>query len=108
MTKVKYEPRYKAGDWIVISNGIMFDGSPRTAVIRATASNHNYIRHATEEDLTAKKARMEADNQRRAEFEALRNSQPYQDAGSILCLDAETLISKLGPEMLREIAERLR
>lgn len=107
-TKVKYEPRYKAGDWIVVHAGYAFDGTPRTTVMLALSDDkpraYRYARHATDEEIAAKKA----ENEGRKQYEAYRNTQEYIDASSILCLDSETLIDKLGPEMLREIAEKLR
>ena len=103
-TKPKTPPLYKAGDWIV-----NHFGQVTHALHDWTRSTYfNYVRHATVDEIEAVQTRINAQREQSRQREAFRATQPYQDAASILCLDEETLIAKLGAELLHEIAERLR
>ena len=111
MTKPKFVPRYKAGEWIVVAAGF---GRNENEYVRKAAereryrSDIRYIHHATEREVELAIENIEWQKNKDREYQAKRATQPYQDASCILCQTEDVLITKLGPELLSACAKRLR
>lgn len=98
---------YKSGDWIIISGKGNSEQTVRIVDARQPIMTGCYIRHASQEEIDARLAKITDDRQRWTDMQLRRRQQDYKDATAILSQDEFKLIEVFGAERLRELAQLL-